>query len=185
MCSSLKREIGFDERQQREKLAEREVGRMAGGKQERESRNGKEKGGGGAGGRNGKRPPAQTPLKQKHPFSSENKPPSQDLREWATSAGRGSSNEGQDVPLRTHLRRAEGQKPEYIDPSLSLCHCPALPSHPGRVASVPLKKKRKTFSPPCLPAFLPISSPPTSQRGGKGGRGTVLSIQRQRGKGFP
>lgn len=104
-------------------------------------------------GRNGKRPPAQTPLKQKHPFSSENKPPSQDLREWATSAGRGSSNEGQDVPLRTHLRRAEGQKPEYIDPSLSLCHCPALPSHPSRVASVPPPPKKRPRPP--LPARLP------------------------------
>lgn len=67
-------------------------------------------------GGNGKRPPVQTPLKQKHPFSSENKPPSQDLREWATSAGRGSSNEGQDVPLRTHLSGAVGQKPQYIEP---------------------------------------------------------------------
>ena len=107
-------------------------------------------------GRNGKRPPAQTPLKQKHPFSSENKPPSQDLREWATSAGRGSSNEGQDVPLRTHLRRAEGQKPEYIDPSLSLCHCPALPSHPGRVASEPpFPKKHPVLPLPARP-LLPL-----------------------------
>lgn len=117
-------------REQRGSLAEREVGRTAGGKQERKWERGGERPRRG-GGRNGKRPPAQTPLKQKHPFSRENKPPSQDLREWATSAGRGSSNEGQDVPLRTHLRRAEGQKPEYIDPSLSLCHCPDLPSHPG------------------------------------------------------
>lgn len=135
--------------------------------------------------RNGKRPLAQTHLKQKHPFSSENKPPSQDLREWATSACRGSSKEGQDVPLRTHLRRAEGQKPEYIDPSLSLCHCPALPSHPGRVALVLPK------SSPSSPACLPAASPPTSrllgcsQQGGEGGRGTVLSKQRQRGKDFP
>lgn len=107
-------------------------------------------------GRNGKRPPAQTPLKQKHPFSSENKPPSQDLREWATSAGRGSSNEGQDVPLRTHLRRAEGQKPEYIDPSLSLCHCPALPSHPGRVASV--HPQKNPSSPACsFPSYQPFT----------------------------
>lgn len=136
-------------------------------------------------GRNGKRPPAQTPLKQKHPFSSENKPPSQDLREWATSAGRGSSNEGQDVPLRTHLRRAEGQKPEYIDPSLSLCHCPALPSHPSGewLQYTPPKKKPR---PP-----LPAPSPPTSrllscsQRGGEGGRGTVLSKQRRSGEDFP
>lgn len=123
---------------------------MAGGKQERkwdwEGERGKR-------GSNGKHPPAQTPLKQKHPFSSENKPPSQDLREWATSAGRGSSNEGQDVPLRTHLRRAEGQKSEYIDLSLShsLCLCPALPSHLGRVASVPHKKNENTKKVlPCL-----------------------------------
>lgn len=126
-----------------------------GQRRRRKRGNGKERGGGGGGGgRNGKRPPTQTPLKQKHPFSSENKPPSQDLREWATSAGRGSSNEGQDVPLRTHLRRAEGQKPEYIDPSLSLCHCPALPSHPGRVASAPLKNC--TPSPPSSSPACPL-----------------------------
>lgn len=41
---------------------------------------------------------AKTPWKQKHPFSRENKPPSQDLREWATSAGRGSSTEGRMFP---------------------------------------------------------------------------------------
>lgn len=100
-------------------------------------------------GRSGKCPPVQTPLKQKHPFSSENKPPSQDPREWATSAGRGSSNEGQDVPLRTHLRRAEGQKPEYIDPSLSLCHCPALPPTWAKWLQYPPpprgKKKKKAI----------------------------------------
>ena len=162
----------------REGSGEEELGE----KRRRKRGNGKERGVGGGGRRNGKRLPAQTPLKQKHPFSRENKPPSQDLHEWTTSAGRGSSNEGQDVPLRTHLRRAEGQKPEYIDPSLSLCHCPALPSHPGQSG----------FSTPTnTPSPQPVPSPPTSrllsrsQRGGEGGRGTVLNKQRRRGKDFP
>lgn len=121
----------------------------------------------------GKRPVAQTPLKQKHPFSSKNKPPSQDLHEWATSAGRGSSNEGQDVPLRTHLRRAEGQKPEYIDPSLSLCHCPALPSHPGRAFSTPLKK--------IFPSYQPFTElQPVRRRGRAWNHAQQTKTERQR-----
>lgn len=47
-----------------------------------------------SGGDGGNWPPSQTPLKQKHPFSSKNKPPSQDLHEWSTSASGGSSNVG-------------------------------------------------------------------------------------------
>lgn len=88
--------------------------------------NGRENGGGW----NGKGLPAQTPLKQKHPFSSKNKPPSQGFHEWATSVDRGSSKQGQDVPLRTHLRRAQVQRLEYIDPPPPPRPCPALLSQP-------------------------------------------------------
>ena len=132
----------------------------------------------------------QTPLKQKHPFSSENKPPSQDLHEWATSAGRGSSNEGQDVPLRTHLRRAEGQKPVYIDPpsvSLSLSSF-TLPPWPERLQWILENNKKKSRPPPPACPLHPLPPPALlscSQRGSEGGRGTVLSKQRQRGKDFP
>lgn len=87
-------------------------------------------------GGNGKGPLAQTPLIQKHPFSSKNKHPSQDLHEWATSVGRGSSNQGQDVPLRTHLRWAQVQRLEYTDPPTPV-NCPALLSHPQPVLPLP------------------------------------------------
>lgn len=125
-------------------------------------RRGGEVGGGGWGG--GKRPAPQTPLKQKHPFSSENKPPSQDLHEQATSAGRGGSNEGQDVPLRTHLRRAEGQKPVYIDPpsvSLPLSSFTVLPWLRSYSGSWKIIKKIKAGLQRLLAHFIPSHHPLT------------------------
>lgn len=136
----------------------------------------------------GKQPLQQTPLKQKQPFSGKNKLPSQDDHQWGTSAGRGSSIEGQDVLLRTLLRRDAGQKYVYIDPSLSLLLSPssfALLFWPSRKEGRE-KERKKEQTLPCLLCplhpLLPRHLQSCSQRGGERGRGAVLSKQRPRGK---